>query len=486
MQKYLMNLVVKEKNVIFIALGISLAVFLIYLFNPSNANYSSSAKILIKDIPQYGIISDVDGVPLVKSESGYSNPLFNFVQVLTSKNISARVFNSLKQQKSQDLQKLSIKNDDEWHQYFEKLIKIKIAPSTDTLAISLKWINKETTDDALNEFIRQFKAENIEMRKSVAVAQKQHLEKNLKQVSNNLAEVRQQIKNYTIANNIVDIDVEKATLVGARVELERDVEVLKSRISYFNKKYKELASQIGVADVPTALRSTSIGSDPYLGDLFSGLALVQKKYANLSGTFTNKYPEVIAVRNEIKTLSEVIDERKRTFFQDLTVTRGIYDEPSQNIVSEMANAKAEKLSLISQFKEMQNGVKNLVRRENSLPAKIAGLEVLTKQEDALKIAYNSIKSKAIEAQIKETETVDNIFVLSQPSRAVLLLNSIFINFLGFMYLGFIAGILAAWIKDNTVKETASESLMMGSLNPMRNLKKEGLIDEENLSTKKPY
>ena len=484
MKKYLTNLIVKEKNVIFIALGISLAVFLIYLLNPSKTIYSSSAKVFIKNIPQYSITSDVAGAPIVKSESGYSNPLFNFVQILNSKKVSTRVLTAMKKQKSEDLKKLNIKNNDEWYKTFEKLVKTKIIPSTDTLEISMKWMNKETAPNALNEVIQQFKAENIEMRKSIAIKQRKYLEKNLKQISNKLAKVRQQIKNYTIANNIVDVNEETSTLVRSRVEMQRDIEVLKSKISYFGKKYKELASQVGIADVPSALRSTSVGSDPYLENLFTNLALTQQKYANLSGTFTDKYPQVIAVRNEIKTLSNIISDRKKQFFQDLPVERGIYDQPSQDIVAEMANAKAERNSLVSQLKEMQKGVVNLLKKENILPAKIAGLEALRKQEDALRTAYNNIKGKALNAQVKETETVDNIFVLNQPSRGTILLSSIFINFLGIMYLGLIAGILAAWIKDSVIKESSPEKLIMGSINLMNSYKKEKIVGEEDLSPKK--
>jgi len=465
MKKYLTDLIIREKKLILIALGCSMAVFLLYLVSPNKTIYSSSAKIFIKNIPQYSIISSTGGDSLVQSESGYSNPLFNFAQLLNSKNISTRVYTALSEQKSKDIEQLNFKKPDKWHGYFEKLVKTKIIPSTDTLEISLKWVNGETADEVLGEVINQFRAENIEIRRAFAVRQREHLEQNLKKISDELAGVRRQIGNYTVLNNIVDVDEEKSSLVRVRVELERDVEVLKSRINYFDKKYSKLASQIGFDDVPTALRSTSIGSDPYLEDLFSNLALTQQKYATLSGTFTDKYPEVITVKNEIQTLSDVIDGRKREFFQELPVARGIYDEPSQDIVAEMANAEAEKDSLRRQLEEMQRGVQNLIKKENVLPAKIAGLEVLKKQEDALKLAYNSIKSKVIEAQIKETQAVDNIFVLNQPSEPVLLMSTLFINFIGIMYLGLLAGLLAAWLKDTAMNyEDSYVNLVMGELN----------------------
>ncbi|HSA06888.1 MAG TPA: hypothetical protein P5556_06890 [Candidatus Gastranaerophilales bacterium] len=488
MKKYLTNLIIKEKNVIFIALGISLCIFGIYLCAPNKTIYRSSAKIFIKDIPQYNVVANFEETPLIKSESGYSNPLFNFAEVLGSKNISTRVLSALKQQNSKDLAKLNIKNEDEWHNYYEKLIKTKIIPSTDTLAISLKWINKESADEVLGEVIKQFKAENIKMRKAVAVKQKEYLEQNLTQISNDLSKVSQEIRNYTVANNIVDVDMERSTLVRTRVELERDAEVLKSRISYYNRKYNELSSQIGIADVPTALRSTSIASDPYLNDLFTNLAVTQQKYANLSGTFTDNYPSVISAKNEIKTLSKIIDNRKKDSFQEIPVSRGIYDEPSQDIVAEMANAKAEKISLLSQLKEMQRGIKNLVKRENTLPEKIAGLEELQKQEDALKAAYNSIKSKVIDAQIKETETVDNIIVLNNPSEANLELSGILINLIGLVYLGLVAGILAAWLKDSMSGQELADnkSLLMERINPARHFNGNEMIDEENLSVKEPF
>ena len=220
--------------------------------------YSSSAKIFIKDIPQQNIIAEFGGGSLVKSESGYSNPLFNLAQVLKSKNTSVRVFEALKQKQEKDIKKINIKNEDEWHNYLSEHIRTKIIPSTDTLSISLKWINKDTAGNTLNEIVEQFKGENMNMRKAVAVNQRKYLEENLEEINNNLTEVRKEIKNYTIANNAVNMDAEKTVLVEARVGLERDIELTKSKINYYDRKHKELADQIGISDVRVALRSASI------------------------------------------------------------------------------------------------------------------------------------------------------------------------------------------------------------------------------------
>ena len=49
MKKYLIDLIAREKNIIFAALGISIFIFGIYLFNPCKTIYESSAKIFIKN-----------------------------------------------------------------------------------------------------------------------------------------------------------------------------------------------------------------------------------------------------------------------------------------------------------------------------------------------------------------------------------------------------------------------------------------------------
>ena len=462
--KNLLNLIIKEKKIMLLSLASAFAIFLFYFIFMYKPLYSSSAKIFIKDIPQQNVIAEFGGGSLVRSESGYSNPLFNLAQVLKSKNTSARVLSALKQKQEKDVKKINIKNEDEWHNYLSEHIKTKIIPSTDTLSISLKWINKDTTSNTLNEIIDQFKTENMGMRKAVAINQREFLEKNLNEISNKLTDIRQQIKNYTITNNGVDMNIEKAILVQARVEMQRDLELTKSKINYFDRKHRELADQIGISDVRVALRSASIGKDPYLENLFQNLAVSQQKLADLNGTFTEKYPRVIAAQNEVKSLNDVIKERQNQAFANLKIpqsnVRGIYDESSQEVIKEMAMAKAEKVSLANQLKEMEKGVNNLLQKESSLPEKILGLEELQKQESALKAAYESVKAKELEAIMNENSIVNNIFILDAPSKPVFVLTDLLFKFLGFLYLGVIAGIATAWGKDyieNKIKINDMES-----------------------------
>ena len=126
----------------------------------------------------------------------------------------------------------------------------------------------------------------------------------------------------------------------------------------------------------------------------------------------------------------------------------------------MAMAKAEKVSLANELKQMQRGVNNLLQRESTLPEKILGLEELKKQESALKSAYESVKAKQLEAKLNENSIVNNIFILDAPSKPVFVLADLLFKFLGFLYLGVIAGIAAAWVKnyiENKIKLNDMES-----------------------------
>lgn len=462
--KNLLSLIIKEKKIVLTCVISALIIFVFYFVFMYKPLYSSSAKLFIKDIPQESIIAQIGGTSVVKSESGYSNPLFNLAQVLKSRNTSTKVLDALKINQEKDLRKISVKNEDEWHNYFSNNLKTSIIPSTDTLSLSLKWPSKDTTGTTLNEIINQFTAENMQMRRAVAVSQRKYLEQNLQEISNKLTNVRQQIRNYTIAHNAVNMDVEKAVLVQARVEMEKDIETTKSRINYYDKKYRELSDQIGMKDVKTALRSASAGQDPYLGHLFNNLAVSQQKYATLNSTFTDNYPGVIAAKNEVKTLKDVIKQRQTQAFANLNVKqeeeRPVYDESSQEVIKEMAMSKAEKVSLVNQLREMQRGVGNLLKKESTLPERILGLEELQKQESALKAAYENVKIRQLESKIQENSIVNNIFVLDSPSKPAFVLNDLLFKFMGFLYLGVIAGIAAAWIKDyveNRIKDDEMES-----------------------------
>lgn len=447
MKNKLLALLLKNKSMIFTGLFLSLSAFLIYLIFVYTPSYSTKTKLFVRNIQKNDIVTPYDGGSTVYSESGFSNPLFNLTQILDSEQLSAKVYDILKNKYPDDLNKMGVKNSQDFYPVFSKLIKSKIEPSTDIIKVSFKWENKNTVADVMNEILSSFKLFNLEIRKSAETKQREYLEGQTSSISNQLGNVRKQIKNYKLANKAVNITDESTELTRTRIELEKQASILRSEIAFNRSKMGNLAAQLGVSGAREGLRATGIGEDAYLGKLHQDLASAQQSYNSLQAKFTDNYPDVIAVKNEMESIKNNIKERETETLGSIGIKRGIYDRASQDIVTDLSRAQADNASLKSQLSALSRGISSVASQENQIPAKVLGLGELQKQEDALLSAYTSAKQKLMEAKIKENQVIDNIVPLGQPTKPELAMDGIVMKFIGLMMLGLLGSLAIAYIKE---------------------------------------
>ncbi|EKE03191.1 MAG: capsular exopolysaccharide family [uncultured bacterium] len=447
MKNKILSLIFKEKGIVISGLIMGLALFVCYFLFFYTPIYSSTAELFVRNISQNSVFTANEGESMIQSESGYSNPLFNLTHLLKSGNLASRVYDKVKQKHPEDLKKLKVKTAEDWEGIFPELIEAKIEPSTDIINVSINWINKNNTKSILNDTISEFQAANLEIRKAAEIKRREYLDAQLAEIGGNLDSVRAQIKEYRLNNNAFDLVNESVELTKARVELQKETEILRSDINYYNRKLADLSSQLGIPNARAALRATSVGNDPYLTKLSQDLVEAEQRHSSLRAKFTDNYPDVIAVKNEIKAIEKNIKKRQSESIGNSIFKRGIYDKPSQDIVTDLARVQAERISSIAKLRGIQKGVSNLSQAESKLPAKVLGLEELQKQESALATAYNNAKQAQLEARIRENEVIDNIIVLTKSSNPKFMLITLLIRFFGFIAFGLMGAFGLAWIKE---------------------------------------
>ncbi len=441
------RLLLKEYKLILAAVLLSLALFCVYLFAFYIPYYFSSAKLFVRNIHSPDVVTPYTTSSIIQSESGFSNPLFNIIQILTSTDVADRTYDYVARKYPADLHRLGINNRNEWAGQFSELVGAKIEPSTDVIKVSLRWSNENHVQDILNFLVISFKDVNLDIRKSVETNQRTLLDEQLESISRQLKQVRQKMKEFKANNIAVNLEEELSEVTKARVDLEKQAAVLKSQMSYNNAKKQALSQALNMPNAQLALRATAIGDDPYLVKLNQDLALAEQRYAEFQAKFTDNYPDVIAIKNQIASLRENISSRKAESMGKLQPRRGIYDDPSKEIVTEFARTEAETASLGAQLRILQSGINQLRQQELQFPAKSLSLDDLRKDEEALATAFNNAKQKQLEARIKESQVVDNIITIRPPSNPQFMITPLFIKLLGFLMLGTLAGFAAAYGKE---------------------------------------
>jgi succinoglycan biosynthesis transport protein ExoP len=420
------------------------AIYLVFFFIPL---YGSFAKVLIRNLPQSPVITSYGSDALVKSESGYSNPLFNYMQILQSNRLALAVYEPLKAKYSKDLEALAINNQSDWVEKYGKLLLAKVEPSTDVIKVDFLWNNKAHSSEVLNLLLDAFRQTNMDIRLSSQRVRTGHMDEQLKKIGQDLDAVRQKIKQYRVNNRTIDLESEAAELTRVRIELFKQNQLLKAQAQFDETRKLDLARQLGYSSGNIALKATGIGGDPYLVKLSQDLAQVEQRYAKLTTKLTGEHPDVKEAANEITSLQAHIQERETKIIRDVKLPNAAYDETSRAVVTDLVRAQADQIAHRSELRMIENAIQEIVKRENSIPAKKQGLDELTKTEQSLAIAYASTKEKDLEARIQQSQVDDNIVILSLPSKARLIPTDALLKAILMLFVGALGGYSIGWMKD---------------------------------------
>lgn len=467
----LLALISRERKIIISILLLTVilsGLYFAFLYTPL---YQSSAEIFVRNVSFENVVTSFAGETPVKTQSGYSNPLFNYKQILSSEAMSDTLYRRVKEQYPLDLEILDISSREDWLGYYRGSIDSAILASTDMINVSFQWPVKEHADEVTQLLLDSFKEVNARLLTSVSTEKGESIDSHLEKVRGDLEAVRTEIKGFKEANNAVSLDMEADRLTISRVELQNELETVLSKISYNNSRISEILKLLKQKTVSTALDSTAIGADPYLTSLFNQLSQAKQKLSNLKARFTDSYPEVQNVKTEVESIQRSIDERKREVlgakgksddnssrtFSD--IDKGAYDSVSHRLVQELALAKAEKESLEGQKHQIVESIDTLRQLERGLPEKQRHLSELEKNEAVLADAYDKIKKSSIEAFIKKRSTLDNLFVLNNPTEGTLVKKDIVFKFILFIFFGSLLSLFIVWLKDSiNNKWTDSEEI----------------------------
>ena len=430
-------LIKREKPLIITGFLLSIIMMVAYWVFFYTPTYQSDSKLYIRNIGNENILSTFGSSNPVKSESNYSNPLFNYQAILESERQATSLYTTLKKNYPNQLKALGVKSQDDWVDYYHNALTSSIVPSPD----------KKSPPAVRTALITSFKALNLDIQKSTVGQKSQQVQDQLNTITQELEAVRSKIKNYMQNNKAVDLGVESAQLTQSRVELQKDLEVIESDMAYNDQKLSELKTLLKFDNVSDALDAASVGEDPYLVKLNQDLADSQRKLDMLRSRFEDTYPDVKSALREVKTLEDKIKTRIKEVTRKNSVSRGVYNDVSNSFVQELATAKIQQKALQARRAELLNGIDRVQNNELSIPEKQRVLNELTKEEEALKTAYAQLKSSAMESRIKDETLIDNLFVLSAPSAASLVKKELAIQLFGLLLFGLFLGALAAYIKD---------------------------------------
>jgi uncharacterized protein involved in exopolysaccharide biosynthesis len=410
--------------------------------------YESSTDVYVKNIIKSPLVASLDAGPTVKTESGYSNPLFNFQQVWQSDLLAGKLWSLMDDELRADLRANDVATEEQFKRYFtKKLVSSSIIPSSDVLALSVLWPNQEHAPQVASLAVKAFKAVNLELQKEMTAPQEVRLNTQLKALSDKLTAIRRTIKNYKIAAGAVAVTEEGTDMTRVRVDLEQQLELLNGTEQSHSRRVAELKRQLQVGSPAQAIASVAVGDDPYLVSLQTQLATLRDQKGRLLAKFTEEYPDVQQVQGQISALEASIGKRKLESVGSASGTRGFYDKARTSLTYDLAKAQADLTATQGQKTAIVRGIATLKGKANALPAKEYELKELMKVESALALEYEALHSKQLEATLRDDSLIDNLMILSPASLGKLDVKGAIFELMGWLALFTVLATVGAWAKD---------------------------------------
>jgi uncharacterized protein involved in exopolysaccharide biosynthesis len=441
----------KEKKLLLAGLLVGLALSILYVAAFYVPMYGASARLYIRNITTGNVIAAYGNNNQVRSESGYSNPLFNYLEILKSEKLSSRLYKPLQERYPRDLARLGVTSPAKWRSVYGDLLQAKVVPSTDIIKVDFKWSNPATAEAVFNRLLDEYKRTALDIRHVTAHRQAQYLDERLEKLGGELRRVRRELKDYSIRNQAIDPVRESDELTRARIDLEKQAQILKSQARFSESKFSDYSRQLNIKNAEHALKAVGLGTDPYLVKLNQDLAMAQQKKARLDAGLTELHPEMRAITQEIDKLKQGIAERQRKTLGEVGKNaRELYDAASVSVVTAMAQVQADSVSQKAQLEQLLRGIDALRTEERAIPLKRMEMKALEQRESTLANAYDQMMQKQMEARLRADQIVidSNIETLDQPGRPHLVLIELLMKLITLMSLGVMSGLTAAWIKND--------------------------------------
>jgi uncharacterized protein involved in exopolysaccharide biosynthesis len=235
-------------------------------------------------------------------------------------------------------------------------------------------------------------------------------------VRRELAEVRQKITAVKRNTHTVNIDKKTEEMTVSRIAMQRELSQIQSDATASRAKLAKYQKALGLSP-SDALIASALGSNPNLAKIYDHYYELSQEMAKTSTTYTDQSPEISAIASQLaQSKRDIQDELKRTLGENASKALPVYtDEAHMRAISEMVATQADSTQLSTKANEMRRELTDLDAALSLVPAVEESLSDLKLEESSISDSLRTLREKLLEAQLKEAQTLSNVFVIDPPS-----------------------------------------------------------------------
>jgi uncharacterized protein involved in exopolysaccharide biosynthesis/Mrp family chromosome partitioning ATPase len=409
------KLIIKDWKIIAYFMVGMLALAVIYGLIFYHPSYESTSKILIKNKDATTFIVDLGNASEYSPSGQNQNPILTQMEILSSTDMAERVLDKV----AKDLN-LDAYPRNQITQVFTRILGLKNPPGTEIIEISVKWNKADEAQKIAEAYHQAYVDYNVSLNKKAVSQKKVYIKEQLDKSSKKLAQIRQAIQNYRNKTFSVNIDQEAVSVIDQITTIENQIAGVDSQLKSEKSKNIALAGKLNV-DVKDAIKSVAIGQNANLNTLQQNLQDAQQKYASLNA----KYPPT---NIQMRALADNIQEIKNQIKSQMLINIGkSFENKSNSVISDPVRMKmvddyvashVNIESVTAQKESLASTLADLKAKQEAIPEKQNMLQSLIQEETVAAQIVETLSTKLIEAEVRESEIVSGVSVIEKPSLPV--------------------------------------------------------------------
>jgi succinoglycan biosynthesis transport protein ExoP len=331
-------------------------------------------------------------------------------------------------------------------------VAVKPIVNTSIISLAVTWNNPVTSAAIANAFGNVIVDRQRELVATQADNAINFLNQQMPQAQKAMNDAQTQLATYEAQHHIADISAQTQSVITQLSTLDAKVGSVQADRE---QALAELAnSNRELARTPsTETGGETVAQNPVLAQLQSQLSQVDVQLQTALQQYTDKYPTVIALRNQEAQIKREIAHQQATVVANTnTVPNPVYQQIQQQAEQYATQAASDKAQLVV-LKQQQ---KALAPEIASLPAQTATLANMQRQAKSAEDVYTALQEKYNNAAIARDTALSDV-TITQPAdpHMVDVKPHLMTNLVLGIALGAVLAILGAFVidyLDNTIKD----------------------------------
>jgi len=270
----------------------------------------------------------------------------------------------------------------------------------DAFQISFDSGNPETAMKVVNRLASLFIEQNLQLREQQAIGTTNFINSEAERLRKELEEQESLVTYYKINNRYElpdQLDLNLRLVEQYRGELKANTATLAS----MQERLGSLQRQLVEANVPVSISSKSGDSELKL-NLNQKIQFRQKELDSLLVRYSEKHPDVMRLRTEIRLLEKELEGEKEKAKKAGPSSAKTADNPLKQIIEEQIESLRSSINAIQASNpELLNSIAVHQKRLENIPMRGIELTKVTRTYDITLRKYQDLLAKGLESQLSE-------------------------------------------------------------------------------------